>query len=132
MKGEKVNERLKRLRTSILGWTQTKMANYLGCHVRSYRNWETGALPLSDVQCLEKLADLYGVSTDFILCRVSEIPAHGRLIDADEIEADMQQLWIENEISNSDWIGFREVLNGVSTIIPATMEVTFDALGKTE
>ena len=34
-----------------------------------------------------------------------------RLIDADILEDDMFQLWQQNEISNGEWIQFREILN---------------------
>ncbi len=53
-------------------------------------------------------------------CPIVEVPTpHGRLIDADAFEATVQDLWMENEISNSDWIGFRETLNSIPTIIEA-------------
>ena len=55
-------------------------------------------------------------------CPLIPVSDHGRLIDEDVIEAEMQELWLENEISNSDWIGFREVLSRISTIIPADKE----------
>ena len=43
----------------------------------------------------------------------------GRLIDADALERDMQNEWEQNEISNGEWIRFREILNDVPTIDPA-------------
>lgn len=53
-------------------------------------------------------------------CPLVEVPTpHGRLIDADVLEATVQDLWMGNEISNSDWIGFRETLNSIPTIIEA-------------
>ena len=51
-------------------------------------------------------------------CPLIPIPEHGRLIDADAIEATVQDLWMQNEISNGDWIAFREMLNSEPTIIP--------------
>lgn len=39
-----------------------------------------------------------------------------RLIDADALELDVQNLWMQNEISNGDWVGFREMLNSQETI----------------
>lgn len=62
------HERLKRLRTEK-GWTQDYVRERVGCTLKSYRNWETGAIPLSDVRFLEALADLHKVSTDYLLCR---------------------------------------------------------------
>ena len=40
-----------------------------------------------------------------------------RLIDADALEEDMCNLWMQNEISNGDWIGFRELLNSQETVV---------------
>ena len=39
-----------------------------------------------------------------------------RRIDADELERDMQYEWERNEISNGDWISFREILNSQPTV----------------
>lgn len=39
-----------------------------------------------------------------------------RLIDSDALERDMQNEWEQNEISNGEWIRFREILNDVPTI----------------
>lgn len=51
-----------------------------------------------------------------------ELPDHGRLIDADEFESHVQNQWELNEISNGDWIQFREWLKDQQTIIPASKE----------
>lgn len=40
-----------------------------------------------------------------------------RLINADAFEDDMCNLWMQNEISNGDWIGFREMLNSQETVV---------------
>ena len=40
-----------------------------------------------------------------------------RLIDADALELDVQNLWMQNEISNGDWVRFREMLNSQETIV---------------
>lgn len=39
-----------------------------------------------------------------------------RLIDADAFEANMQNEWERNEISNGEWIHFREMINNEPTI----------------
>ena len=39
-----------------------------------------------------------------------------RLIDADAFEQHMQNKWENNEISNGEWIHFREMLNQEQTI----------------
>ena len=55
-------------------------------------------------------------------CPLVEIPAHGRLGDLDEFESYVQNQWELNEISNDDWIQFREWLKDQQTIIPASKE----------
>lgn len=53
-------------------------------------------------------------------CPIVEVPTpHGRLIDADAFEANMQNEWERNEISNSEWIHFREMINAEPIIIEA-------------
>ena len=52
-------------------------------------------------------------------CPLIPVPDHGRLIEADRIELYMQDEWMNNELSNGDWVLFRERLNEVPTIIPA-------------
>ena len=56
-------------------------------------------------------------------CPLRPLPAkHGRLIDADVLESEVFELWKKNEISNSDWIGFREILKEQPTILEAEGE----------
>ncbi len=62
------HERLKRLRKSK-GLTQDGIAKSIGCAPRTYRDWELDKHALSDIHSLEALADLFGVSTDYLLCR---------------------------------------------------------------
>ena len=57
-------------------------------------------------------------------CPLIPVPEHGRLIEADRIELYMQDEWMNNELSNGDWILFRERLNETPTIIPASEEAT--------
>jgi len=53
-------------------------------------------------------------------CPLIELPAqHGRLIEADRIELYMQDEWMNNELSNGDWILFRERLKEVPTVLPS-------------
>ena len=47
--------------------TQQKVADALGITQRKYSYVETGTQPLTD-ELLVKLAQFYGVSTDYILC----------------------------------------------------------------
>ena len=56
-------------------------------------------------------------------CPLRPLPDHhGRLIDADVLELGMQELWEANEISNGDWLWFREELNNQETIVEAEGE----------
>lgn len=52
-------------------WNQTKVAEYLGVRQTTYSKYELGKLPLP-VDLLIKLADLYGVSVDYLLGRTDE------------------------------------------------------------
>lgn len=53
-------------------------------------------------------------------CNLRPFPdAHGRLIDADAFEIFVQNKWEQNEISNGDWMSFREWLRDQETIIEA-------------
>lgn len=48
--------------------TQNSIADILGCTQATYSRYETGSTSLP-TDILEKLADFYHVSTDYILCR---------------------------------------------------------------
>lgn len=47
-----------------------------------------------------------------------------RLIDADEFELYVQKEWENNEISNSDWIQFREWLRDQETVLEFDGDLT--------
>lgn len=49
----------------------------------------------------------------------------GRIIDADAFERNMQNEWERNEISNGEWIHFREMLNAEPTIEPERKWIPF-------
>jgi len=57
------------------GFTAQAVADYLGLQIRSYRRYESGdsAPPL---ETLVKLADLFDVSTDYLLCRDEFLKKH--------------------------------------------------------
>ena len=61
-------ETLKKLRTQR-GITQDRMAENLGVPYRTYGSWERGERE-PDFATLGKIADFYGVSTDYLLGRV--------------------------------------------------------------
>ena len=49
---------------------QRELAEYLGVSQNTYSQYETGVIALTD-QVLIRLADFYGVSTDFLMDRTS-------------------------------------------------------------
>lgn len=53
------------------GYTQKQIAAYLGISQNTYSQYEVGVLNYS-VDTLEKLADFYGVSVDYLLGRNGE------------------------------------------------------------
>ena len=52
--------------------TQEHLANYLNIHQSTYSNYESGRLNVP-VVILEKLADFYGTSVDYLIGRTSEV-----------------------------------------------------------
>lgn len=52
------------------GYTQGQIANYLGISQNTYSQYEIGVLNYP-VDAVVKLADFYGVSTDYLLGRTS-------------------------------------------------------------
>lgn len=77
----KLARNLQNLRESK-DWTKTTVAKKLGIKtVSTYANWEYG-IREPDNETLTKLADLYGVSTDYLLGRTDD----PRPIDKDEEE----------------------------------------------
>ena len=51
--------------------TQEKLARAIGLTQRKYSYIETGTQPLT-AEILGKLADFYGVSVDYLLCRTND------------------------------------------------------------
>lgn len=65
---ESLNERIKQLRKEK-GWTQGQLAEQLGVTDKAVSKWEVGeANP--DISLLAKLAELFGVSVDYLLTGV--------------------------------------------------------------
>ncbi len=60
-------ERIKELRTS-LGFNQVEMAKALSVSKQSISNWENSNI-LPSIDMLERIADMYSVSTDYLLGR---------------------------------------------------------------
>lgn len=63
-------------------FTQADAASALGVSTSAYRKWEQGTGMLNGVQ-LCQLADLYGVSVDYLLLRTDEPTGHASDIPAD-------------------------------------------------
>lgn len=53
------------------GWTQKQVAKKIGCTVRVYGDWERGK-KIGDVYYLVELANLFHVSTDYLLGRTKD------------------------------------------------------------
>ena len=62
-----LSKRLKQLRKSS-GYTLKSVANYLGVVYQTYQSYELG-VNLPSINNLVKLADLFDVSTDYLLGR---------------------------------------------------------------
>lgn len=62
-----LSEEIRRLRTA-LGITQVALARRLGVSKQSVSNWENNNIQPS-IELLERLADLFGVTTDQLLGR---------------------------------------------------------------
>ena len=62
-----LHEQIRRLRTAR-GITQVELAHRLGVSKQSVSNWESNNIQ-SSIELLEKIADLFGVTTDHLLGR---------------------------------------------------------------
>jgi transcriptional regulator with XRE-family HTH domain len=60
-------ERLNHVRKGK-GYTAQRMADVMGVTIRTYRNWESGH-SYPSLEALVRLADIFDVSTDYLLCR---------------------------------------------------------------
>lgn len=57
--------------------TQSQMAQYLNIHQTTYSDYEIGNLNIP-VQILEKIADLFGTSIDYLVNRTDEKKPYAR------------------------------------------------------
>ena len=62
-----LHEKIRRLRTAH-GITQVELAHRLGVSKQSVSNWESNNIQPS-IELLEKIAELFGVTTDYLLGR---------------------------------------------------------------
>ena len=63
-------ENIRKLRIDS-GYTQKRVASYLNIRQNTYSQYEIGVLNYP-VEALDKLADLYGVSVDYLIGRTEE------------------------------------------------------------
>lgn len=64
-----MSKEIKRLRKEH-GWTMEEVAKRMHVPVPLVESWETGDIP--STECLIRLAELFGVTTDFLLGRGGE------------------------------------------------------------
>ena len=57
--------------------TQQQVANHLMCDQSLYSKYERGERSLP-IEYLSMLADLYGVSTDYLMCRTNVTKPYGK------------------------------------------------------
>ncbi|MBA2874546.1 helix-turn-helix domain-containing protein [Thermaerobacillus caldiproteolyticus] len=88
---KRLGEQLKYLRKQQ-NWTQEELAQRLNISRSQISKWENGEL-LPDVQSLEKLSNLYGVSIDFLIGRQTNkkelLREVNRLYQTDRIDETM-------------------------------------------
>lgn len=72
----------KRLRKTRMnkGYTQQKMADLLSIGLRSYQKYEECSREPS-FDLLVQIADIFDVTTDYLLCRDGFLKAHGVSVD---------------------------------------------------
>lgn len=97
-----IGQRLLRLRKAIKK-SQVDVADYLGLTVAAYQNYETGRRE-ANYDTLSKLADFYGVTTDYLLGRPGAEPP------ADPVEefTDRIQMQEQEQILLKKWLALDE------------------------
>ena len=78
-----LNENIKKMRLAH-GYNQAALGNLLGVTKQCVSNWENDNV-LPSVEMLAKMADLFSVSTDYLLGRTAE-----STIDVSDLTADQQ------------------------------------------
>ncbi|EJA7861359.1 helix-turn-helix domain-containing protein [Listeria monocytogenes] len=105
-----LSKKLEYLRNSK-GWSKVEVAKRLGMKASStYSNWEYGNRE-PDIDTLKRIADLYGVSVDYLLGRqknklVDTIAAH---IDADASEEDIKEILAYIEEKRKEHVNEEEI-----------------------
>lgn len=72
-----------------LGYSQAEVARYLHISQSAYSQWETGQVKRMDAAVLQRLAELFGTTVEYLISRdkTSEIPVLGRVAAGLPIEA---------------------------------------------
>lgn len=73
------NKRLREMRMKC-GFTQQNMADRLGISLNAYQKYEQAERSPS-LDCLVKIADIFDISLDYLLCRDSFIQSHAVFAD---------------------------------------------------
>lgn len=76
-----IRERIKKLRKSV-GYSQEELAELLYVHQTAVSQWEQGRT-MPDLYMVKKLAEVFGVSTDFLLGNKSEKKRAAYITDED-------------------------------------------------
>ncbi|MED3549996.1 helix-turn-helix transcriptional regulator [Cytobacillus praedii] len=95
------SERLKKMRI-LKSMTQENVANYLGMTRQGYGHYERSNMKHEpDLDTIKKLADLFNVTTDYLLGR-SDIPFHTAKQDKELSEETMYYLHILETIPKNE------------------------------
>lgn len=88
-----ISENLKKIRKEKK-YTIQAVTDGTGIPVRTYQNYEYGKREIS-VDALQKLADFYGVTTDYLLGRTETLPDPVKQLSDNELEQDMIETYIQ-------------------------------------
>jgi transcriptional regulator with XRE-family HTH domain len=83
-------DRIKKARTDA-GLTQQQLADKVGVHVASPRNWEAGSTPRDAM--MEKIAEACGVTADYLRDGAEDQPAvrPGEVLDLDALLKEIEE-----------------------------------------
>jgi len=107
------------------GWSQEELADKLGVSRQSVSKWE-GAQSVPDIQKILQMAEIFGVSTDYLLKDEIEATEVAAVVDEDTdseaIRVSMEEAneYIELEKKHSPWIA-----NGVSLCVACAVPLVF-------
>lgn len=73
------NKRLREIRMKRK-FTQQNMADQLGISLNAYQKYEQAERSPS-LECLVKIADIFNISLDYLLCRDDFMKSHGVFFD---------------------------------------------------